>query len=268
MFQKEPFTTTGSQIWQIDKRSTPWRHPANLGNSGFEAEWVRALGALRSVWSKEKLAGRKRQETQFLSNEDKEKWIEDCVERETAVASKRVEDAETAIKQTQDDMGNAEKAGLTTTKPERTFEEMLNAIGDRQIYLASSNNGENGEDEDDDEDDPAGGKLSEDDEPRWVRGTISKTVQYRMERYRQKEMKFDELTKQAGETRPTTSVREIRSTGRLNWRFWLSFNLKWQMMRRYLCRWHLVSLWRLLIASPENRKCWKWLLDQGVVIWG
>ena len=138
------------------------------------------------------------------------------MERETAVASKRVEDAETAIKQTQDDMGNAEKAGLTTTKPERTFEEMLNAIGDRQIYLASSNNGENGEDEDDDEDDPAGGKLSEDDEPRWVRGTISKTVQYRMERYRQKEMKFDELTKQAGETRPTTSVREIRSTGRLN----------------------------------------------------
>jgi len=46
------------------------------------------------------------------------------VERETALARKRVEDAETAIQQVQDDMRNAEKAGLTTTKPETTSEEM------------------------------------------------------------------------------------------------------------------------------------------------
>jgi len=35
----------------------------------------------------------------FLSNEEKEKWIEDYVDREPAVARKRVEDAETAIQQ-------------------------------------------------------------------------------------------------------------------------------------------------------------------------
>jgi len=35
----------------------------------------------------------------FLSNEVKEKWIEDYVERETAEARKRVQDAETAIMQ-------------------------------------------------------------------------------------------------------------------------------------------------------------------------
>ena len=36
--------------------------------------------------------------------------------------------------------------------------------------------------------------MSEDDEPGWVMGTITKTVQQRMERFRQKQMKLDELT--------------------------------------------------------------------------
>jgi len=103
----------------------------------------------------------------------KEKWIEDDVERETAVARKWVEDAETAIKQVQDDMRNAEKVGLTTTKPETTFEEMLNAIGNSLSDLASSDDEEDGEDEDYVKEDPAGGKLSDDDEPGWVIETIS-----------------------------------------------------------------------------------------------
>jgi len=120
------------------------------------------------------------------------------VERETAVARKRVEDAETAIKQKQDDMRNAEKAGLTTTKPETPFEEMLNAIGDGLGDRASPDDGEDGEDEDHNEEDPAGGKLSEDDEPWWVMGTISKMVQYRMERFRQKQMKLDHFTQPGG----------------------------------------------------------------------
>ena len=90
-------------------------------------------------------------------------------------------------------MRNAEKAGLTTTKPETTFEEMLNARGDSLSNLASSDIGENGEDEDDDEADPVGSKLSDDDEPGWVMGTISETEQYRKERFRQKQMKLDKL---------------------------------------------------------------------------
>jgi len=124
--------------------------------------------------------------------------MEDYVERETAVARNRVEDAETAIEQEQDDMRYAAKAGLTTTKPETAYEEMLNAIGDSLSDLESSDDGVDGEDEDDDEVDPAGGKLSEDDEPGWVKGTISKTVQYRMERFWQNQIKLDIVTQPGG----------------------------------------------------------------------
>ena len=82
-------------------------------------------------------------------------------------------------------MRNGKKAGLTTTKPETTYEELSNAIRDCLSDLASSDDEEDGNDEDDDEDDPVGGKLAKDDEPGWVMGTISQTVQNRMERFRQ-----------------------------------------------------------------------------------
>ena len=84
------------------------------------------------------------------------------MERETAVARKQVEDAETASKQAQEEMSNAYNAGLTTTKPETTFEGMVNAIRDSLSDLAISDDGEDGEDEDDDGDNPALGKLSKD----------------------------------------------------------------------------------------------------------
>jgi len=134
----------------------------------------------------------KRRETHFLSNEEKEKWFEDFVERKTAGARKRVEDAEAAVQQEQDDMMHAELVGLTSRQPQKTFEEMLVAIADSLSDLASSDDGEDGEDEDDEETEQ--GKLSEDDEPGWVMGTITKMVQQRLERFRQKQMKFDELT--------------------------------------------------------------------------
>ena len=70
------------------KRSTQQCHHANEGMRGLEAERLRALGAWRGLRSKEKLAVEKRRETHFSSNEEKEKWIEDYVERETAGARK------------------------------------------------------------------------------------------------------------------------------------------------------------------------------------
>jgi len=176
------------------KRSTQQRHLAKQGKGSLEGEPVPALGALCSLPSKKKCAAGQRLKTHFISNEEKEKWITDYVERETTVARKRVEDAVTAIKQKQDDMRNAEKVGLTTTKPETTFEEMLNTIGDGLSDLASCDDEGDGEDEDDHEEDCAGGKLSEDDKPSWVMCTISKMVHYRMERFLQKQMKPDELT--------------------------------------------------------------------------
>jgi len=87
-------------------------------------------------------------------------------------------------------MTHAEIAGLTPREPEKTFEEMMAAIADSLSDLASSDDGEDGEDEDEETE---LGKLSEDDKPSWVMGTISKTVQQRMERFRQKQMKLDKL---------------------------------------------------------------------------
>jgi len=96
-------------------------HHANAGKGGLEAERVRALGALRSLRLKKKLWAAKRQETQFLSNDEKEKWIKDYVERGTNLARKRFHDAETAIMQEMNDMTTAENAGAISAKLETTF---------------------------------------------------------------------------------------------------------------------------------------------------
>ena len=158
----------------------------------MQVERVRPLGAVRSLRSRKKLAAEKRRETHFLSTEEKEKWIEDYVERETAGARKRVEDAEAAVQQEQDHMTHAEIAGLTSRDPEKTFQGMLVGIGDSLSDLASSDDGVDGEDKDDEETEQ--GKLNDDEKPGWVMGTITKTVQQRMESFRQKYFKLDELT--------------------------------------------------------------------------
>jgi len=92
------------------------------------------------------------------------------------------------------DMTTAENGVATTGKPETTFEEMLNAIGDSMSDLASSDDEQNGEDEEDDEEDTELGKLSNDDGPGWVMGTITKTVQHCMQSFWQKQMRLHELT--------------------------------------------------------------------------
>jgi hypothetical protein len=97
------------------------------------------------------------------------------VERETAGARKRVEEAEAAVQQEQDDMTHAEIAGLTSREHDKTFEEMVVAIRDSLSDLASSDDGEDWKDGDNEV--TALGNLSEDDEPGWVIGTITITVQ-------------------------------------------------------------------------------------------
>jgi hypothetical protein len=129
----------------------------------------------------------------FLSNEENEKWTEDEVERESAGARKRVEDTAAAVQKEQEDIQNAENVGLTNREPEKTFHKSIVAIRDSLSNLARPNDGEDGKDEDDEETEQ--GKLCKDDEPGWVLGTITKTVQQMMERFRQKQMQHDELTK-------------------------------------------------------------------------
>ena len=88
---------------------------------------------------------------------------------------------------------------------------MLNAIGDSLSDLASSDEEQDGEDKEYDEDDTELGKLSDDYEPGWVMGTISKTVQYRLESFRQKQMKLDELTQPGwGDTANNFRERDIK----------------------------------------------------------
>jgi len=158
----------------------------------LEADRVRALGALCSLQSKPKLAAEKRQVTHFLSKEEIEKWIDNSVERAMAGARKQLEDAEAAVQQEQEETRKAENTGLMLREAENTFQEMMVAIGESLSDLAGSDDGEDGEDEDDEEKEQ--GKMSKDEEPGWVLGAIYNTVQLCMERYRQKQMKLDELT--------------------------------------------------------------------------
>jgi len=152
------------------KQSTQQCHQANEGQSGLEGERALALGALGPLRSKKKLAGEKCPEIQILSNEEKEKWIEDYIERETTGARNRVKDSEAAVLQDLDDITHDEFTGLTSRETEMTIEEMVVAIGNSLSDLPSSDDGEDVEDEDGHV--TQQGKLSEDDEPGWVMGTM------------------------------------------------------------------------------------------------
>jgi hypothetical protein len=101
-----------------------------------------------------------------------------------------VEDAETGMGQEQEDMRSVESEGLTSRDAGQMLKQMLNAIRGSLSDLVSSDDEEDGEGEENVE----LRMLSKDDEPGWVMGRISKTVEQRMEGYRQKQMKLDELT--------------------------------------------------------------------------
>jgi len=94
--------------------------------------------------------------------------------------------------QEQEDTEPAENARLKTREREKMFYEVMVAIAKSLNGIAISDDGENRDDADDEVTEQ--GQLSNNDEPGWVMGTITNTVQQRMERFRQKEMKLDELT--------------------------------------------------------------------------
>jgi len=89
-------------------------------------------------------------------------------------------------------MTKAENAGLTNSETHKTIQEITVAMGDSLSDLASSDAGEDWDDEDDEETEQR--TPSEDDEPGWVIGTMSKLVQQCMGRFRKKQMKLDEVT--------------------------------------------------------------------------
>jgi hypothetical protein len=75
-----------------------------------------------------KLSDERRQESNFVSNAQSEKWIKHYVESETAVARKRDQEAEAAIILQQKDMTAAERAVATSKKPKSTIEVKWNAF--------------------------------------------------------------------------------------------------------------------------------------------
>jgi len=164
---------------------------ATEGKSGLEAENVWAIRTLRSFQYKMKIAVEKLCEMHNLSNDKRDKWIEDYVETETAGGRNGVEDAEAAFQKTQENMNHAEAARLTRREPKKTYDEMHFATIDRLCDLASS---DSMEDEDDVDEEIGQGIMSEDDETGWLMGTITTTIQQCMARFRQKKIMLHKLT--------------------------------------------------------------------------
>jgi len=125
------------------------------------------------------------------------------------VARQQVHSAEKVTIQKHDDISNAESVGSTSAMPQEPVLEMLNAIGDSLSDRASSDDEEHSDDAEDDEEDRELGKLSQNDEPGWVMGTISNTVMHCLGRFAQTRMRIDELTQPRWGTLPFTCVRDI-----------------------------------------------------------
>jgi len=260
-----PFLAGKYCIWT--KLSTQRCHQANEGKSGLRAEWVRASGALCSIWSKKNLSAERRQETHCLSSQEKEKGIKHYVDRETTVARQSVFNAETAIMKEQDDMRTVEKEGSTSRKRVKTFHEMFYAIVDSLSELASPDDEDDGENEADLNKMhrwAAWAKMMNPPEwwaesPKWFSNTC---IDFGWRRWG-----MTNWCNQDGGRQPTTSVRVIWSMGRLNGGFRPLSTPKQTWRQPHHHSQHLESLCRLCVSSQDNPKFRKGLLDWEVFKW-
>jgi len=173
------------------QRSNLLLHQPGEGKNGFEADRVRSIHASHSSQSKMPITAENQCETHFFSNDQQEPWLEDYVERETTGARKQVEDAEVAVQQEQKDIWNVGNAGLMTREPEMKWQEKIIAIRENLLDFTSSDHGEDQVVEDDKATDQ--GHLSKDDEQSCVMGIISKAIQLCLGRFRQNQIKCEEL---------------------------------------------------------------------------
>jgi hypothetical protein len=98
------------------------------------------------------------------------------VESETAAAKMMVAEAEAAVER--ENISVLKRAAAGTT--EMTFEEMLEAIGESVDAVSTSDEADDDEDDEQDGDDNNDAKLSDDDQPEWVVGTIDKSIEERL----------------------------------------------------------------------------------------
>lgn len=89
-------------------------------------------------------------EMHCLCNKEEVKWIEDYVDRGTAVARKWVQDTPTTIMEEVEDIRHAEQELSTPRKHEKSCDEILLFVRDIVSTLASSDDEECREDKDDD----------------------------------------------------------------------------------------------------------------------
>jgi hypothetical protein len=98
-----------------------------------------------------------------------------------------------AIRHERADMVTSENMGLMSREQEKMFSKMMLAIQESLSDIPRSDNTGMGKRNNDE---TARGKVSEDDQPDWVLGTRLKNFQPLMERFRQKQIKLEELTQQ------------------------------------------------------------------------
>jgi len=231
------------------QRSTQQCHHANEGKCVLEAERLPALGGLPSWRSKKKHEAEKRQVMHFLSNEEKQTWIEVYVERETAGARECVEDAEAVVQQKQEDMKNAENARLTKREPEKTFQKMMVAIGDSLSDLASPEDGQDGEDEDDKKQSrESWAKMTN--QARWW-AQSPKRYSSAWKGFGRSKWILTKWHNCVRRMHPTCSEHEKKSTAYSKWGFWQSWNCNWMMSHEHPHRKHLKPFWSVLTLSRE-----------------
>jgi hypothetical protein len=131
-------------------------------------------------------------EIKGMSEDQREKWIENYVERETQVARQRVEAADAAVNE---DMEREYVPGAmpSASTKKRTFEELLALVGDDLDNVVPSD-----DDDDDDEEEPD----EDEDEKEWaddddfVPGQMDKTTMAEIAAARARTSRMFELTKE------------------------------------------------------------------------
>ena len=182
-----------------DNPATLKRHRTNAGKGGIESERIRALQALRTLRSKKKAKAAASKDTVSMTQQEREKWIEDYVERETAVARRRVEEADAAWELEKERLAAEALDGASTaSKSKTTFAEMLKGIDDSIDDIATSDeDDEDDEDEDEEEDDIEGeikadGTMDISDGPA---GVVEERAQKRIDTFREMCKQIDEVTR-------------------------------------------------------------------------
>jgi len=264
--EEELFATFRGQIWEINKVV----HPTS-SSSAWMQEWLGSrncptVGAMHSLRSKKELAAVKQWEMHFWSNEGKEKWIEDHVERETAGERKWVADREPVVQQERDNSRKDENTGLRNREPKRLFRRWWLLSETVWVILHRPTMGRKRNMRTMKRQSKASRAKMANPASWWAQSPKRCSCTSRgfgRRRWYSKNWNNLDVMMQ-----PNTSVLDISSMAHPNWGFQQSFNCNWLMMRWHLHWQHLESLWSDLTLTLEYCKRCKRLLNQEVVIIG